>query len=132
MVKVTVSDGIYLVKPYAEYFQDLQNGELDAFVKGSKIAKAGEVYFLCAKGKQTLGVIQIKSVRPITLDEFRTLQPNHKISTLVRQIWWGLREPLYYYEIKLLKRFKKPMQYNNYTTGVPSVIKNVELSKNGK
>ena len=119
-----ITEGIYLVTPYGEYFQ---KGEIDAFVKSFRIGKEGQTFFLCS-GKYVYGIIKLNIIKSITIKEFNTTKPKHKISSFLREIWWGLREPLYYHEFTTIKVFKSPRQYNN-STGVRSVIKNIELNK---
>ncbi|MHA1641392.1 MAG: hypothetical protein ACTSVX_01530 [Promethearchaeota archaeon] len=115
--------GIYLFKPYGEYFY---KKKITAFVKSTnKPELLNEPIFVCS-GKYIYGICKILEIKPISIEEFEKTFNEHKIYHIMRYIWWGNREPLYLYKFKILKLFDKPLEYN-YKSGKSSFLYNIKI-----
>ena len=124
-MKTKINDAVYLIKPFDKYFSENQ---IDGFVKPIYNKEIlNKPIFVCC-GKNVYGVIKTTSIEKVSIDRFNKLQKSHKINDIVRNIWWGNKEPLYFYKFKTLKLFDVPKEYN-YKNNRQHFIGNVKICK---
>ncbi len=117
-----IKEGVYLVKPCEKRFLE---DETTAFVKSVFKDTVGKVVFVVS-GSNVHGIIKIKSIKEITIKQFRELYPKHKINDIYRQIWWRNKEPLYFYEFETIKKYETPLVWN-FQFGKRNWIDNIKI-----
>ncbi len=97
--------GLILVKPHGEM---IMTGEKTLIIKRRHFGKyIGEPLYLI-EGNQALGIIVLKSPKPISIKEFFDLQPRHRISESELHEWWPGAYSFYAYEFDIIEKFKEP------------------------
>jgi len=117
-LKSTVSQinakSVYLAPPHARM---IWNGEKSLTVKCRNYSGMLNKPLYWADDEYVYGVLKFTDIEPITLEQFKKLQPQHKISDKERTRWWPDANMLYAYTLKILNRFKTPQSYK-YQRGV--------------
>lgn len=110
--------GLIIVKPHGSW---IISGEKPLLVKSIRLKHVPGKLLLLIESKRALGIIKLGEPRPITLKQFRRLRSKHKITEKERLKWWKGRK-LYAYDIKIIKKFKKPRKIN-YPQGPQVVVR---------
>jgi site-specific DNA-adenine methylase len=99
-----VNEGIYLIGDHAKMIW-----------QGNKTVIMQSRIFENTKGKDLYlignnlcyGIIKINSITPVSIEEFRTLSSEHKITEKEREEWWSGKKQLYAYKFDF-KKFETP------------------------
>jgi hypothetical protein len=114
--------GLYLVYPHGTWVvQGLKKG----IVKSKRFGISWEPLALVEDHK-ILGVIELADPIEISSEEFRALEPIHRISQAERKLWWGDKEPLFFYPVEDVLVFPEPIPYDP-PQGAQVIISEVEI-----
>jgi hypothetical protein len=116
--------GLYLVYPHGTWVvQGLKRG----IVKSKRYEIAREPLAL-VEGHEILGVIELADPVEISSEEFRALEPIHRVSQAERELWWGDKEPLFFYPVEDVLVFPEPIPFDP-PRGAQVIISEVEIPR---
>jgi len=114
--------GLYLVYPHGTWIiQGLKKG----IVKSKRYQISWEPLALI-EDHTILGVIELGEPLEIGLKEFKSLETLHRVSEGERKLWWGDKEPLFFYPVLDVLVFDEPIPFNP-PQGAQVIISNVEI-----
>ena len=119
-----VEDGIYLVEPHGKWIAD---GEKKSIIKAKLYeGELNKPLYICSAEK-IFGVIKLKTIQPIDLEEFDETKVEHKVSDEERQEWWPNKKKLYAYDFYLVVPFPEPWSFDQ-PAGIQTFIKEVKVT----
>jgi hypothetical protein len=114
--------GLYLVFPHGTWVvQGLKRG----IVKSKRYGISREPLALVEDHK-ILGVVELADPIEISSEEFRALEPIHRVSQGERELWWGDKEPLFFYPVEDVLVFPNPIPFDP-PQGAQVIISEVEI-----
>ncbi len=118
--------GIYLVPPHGEWIWE---GEKTLIVKARAFKNMVGKPLILISGDQAYGIIKLKVPKQITLEEFRKLECEHRISERERKKWWPDKKSLYAYEFTVVEKYEAPKGVE-IPQGVQTFIQDVVFPEN--
>ena len=100
-------EGIYIPVQHAKM---IWQGNKKLIVKGEKVEnKLGKLFYLIG-GNNCYGVLKLKDVFPLSLEEFKARESEHRITDEERQLWWPGKQKLFAYDFggSLIAGFENP------------------------
>jgi len=98
--------GIYLMAPHAKM---VWQGNKSLIVKSVNNQEAIGKDFYIIEGNDCYGIITVKDVKSLSLEDFTKLAENHRIKDFERQKWWANAKELFAYAFEPKKMFDRPM-----------------------
>jgi len=97
-------EGIYISEPLGRLISE---GEKTLIVKKKKFPWENKLKYLIS-GELCYGIIRIKKIYPLPIDEFRKQEEKHKISEFERSRWYPNVQILFAYEFDIIEKYKNP------------------------
>ena len=99
---------MYLTPPHGRMIWDLKK---DMLIKTDKFKKHINENLLLCSGNLIYAIIRLSEGREIDLEQFKKLEPRHRLSEADRKKWWPKRDKLNAYDVTIVHKFKKPVKY---------------------
>jgi len=120
--------GLILVRSHAQFVAE---GKKALFVKSEAFQKyvGKEVYVVA--GGEVWAIITFAIPKKITIKQFESIRPRHRISDEERREWWGKKRTLYSYKIFVVESFIPPLKAE-YEPGSQVFIREVGIVGSGE
>ena len=116
--------GIYLVPDHGLW---IWAGEKTLIVKAKAFKGMVGRPLILVSGDRAYGLIKLKIPKQISLKEFESLYPRHRISKKEREDWWPRKEHLYAYEFTI-EKYETPKNVE-VPPGIQTFIQDVKFEK---
>jgi hypothetical protein len=118
--------GLVLVAPHGSYIAD---GSKTIVVKSRPFKTILDKRLLLIERKWALGIIKLVNFREGDLVDFKRFSKKHRITDDERKRWWPDKRTLYFYDVEIVRIFRKPLKIE-YGTGPQVFVRPERIRSN--